>query len=208
MLDALIEVAVTLPFSDPPDAVSPGPPDEQLMTAISAGDASAFATLMQRYAERLLAFALASRIPREAAEDIVQEVFCRVWMRRGHLRIEHGVRGYLYASTHHLVVDHVRHVHVERRVEPMTDGAEAELEVPDETARTDLALEQAELQAGIARAIAQLPERCRLVYVLRWYHRPSYAEIATTLGVSIKAIEMQHARGAKTLRRLLARFLP
>lgn len=194
--------------------VPPKGSDAQLVVALGTDEtaAAAFETLMRRYAEQLVAFVMAHHVGRDVAEDTVQELFCRLWTRRRQLHITDEVAGYLYTMARHLTTDYLRAV--QRGTPTVSDrqataDAEALTAIPDERGPTvDAAVEMEELRAGIEQAIAHLPERCRLVYVLRWRHRLSNAAIAAALGVSVKAVEMQHARGAKLLRRLLARFLP
>jgi RNA polymerase sigma-70 factor, ECF subfamily len=52
----------------------------------------------------------------------------------------------------------------------------------------------------VRAAIAQLPERCRLVMQLRWQEQLGYSEIASILGISVKGVEIQLARGLRALR--------
>jgi RNA polymerase sigma-70 factor (ECF subfamily) len=64
----------------------------------------------------------------------------------------------------------------------------------------DAVLESAELQSRVTAAFATLPERCRLAMHLRWREGLSYAEIADVLGIGVKGVENQLARGLKALR--------
>jgi RNA polymerase sigma-70 factor (ECF subfamily) len=66
--------------------------------------------------------------------------------------------------------------------------------------------EVAELQTAVEAAIARLPERCRLVFVLRWQHHLSYAEIAAALDIAPKTVETQLNRALKALREALGVF--
>ena len=57
-------------------------------------------------------------------------------------------------------------------------------------------------------AVLALPERRRMVVVLRWRHQMSYAEIASVLGISVKTVEVQMGRALASLRKQLGHFTP
>ena len=64
----------------------------------------------------------------------------------------------------------------------------------------DAALEQSELRSRLDAALAALPERCRLVMHLRWREQLRHAEIASVMGISVKGVENQLARGLAAIR--------
>ena len=64
----------------------------------------------------------------------------------------------------------------------------------------DAAVERDELRARLDAALAALPERCRLVMHLRWREQMPYAEIASVMGISVKGVENQLARGLAAIR--------
>ena len=70
------------------------------------------------------------------------------------------------------------------------------------------ALAEAEIDVAVKSAIATLPPRCREVFELSRMHGLKYAEIAQTLGVSVKAVEAQMGKALRTLRERLAPWLP
>ena len=71
-----------------------------------------------------------------------------------------------------------------------------------------VALERDELHAHLSRAVGELPERRRLVVLLRWQHQLSNGEIARVLGISEKGVETQFGRALAALRKRFARFAP
>jgi RNA polymerase sigma-70 factor (ECF subfamily) len=72
---------------------------------------------------------------------------------------------------------------------------------------TGRALDQAELDGFVERAIAALPERSRLVFVLSRYEALSQKEIADQMGISVKTVENQMTRALRLLREYLAPYL-
>ncbi len=189
--------------------LTPDPSDAQLIDRVRRGDAAAFDSLVRTYAAALCAFARHYVHAQDVAEELVQDLFCRLWERRQILHIQRNVRTYLYAAVRNLALAQLRHARVERRAFVDAEDPDITRTVPDAQARRpDEEAELDELRHGIEHAIAQLPERCRLVYLLRWKHHLSYTEIAAVMDISVKAVEMHHARGAKVLRPFLTRFLP
>jgi len=73
-----------------------------------------------------------------------------------------------------------------------------ELHRPPEAA--DEILERADLRARLDAALESLPERCRLVMHLRWREQMRHAEIASVMGISVKGVEIQLARGLRAIR--------
>jgi RNA polymerase sigma factor (sigma-70 family) len=70
-------------------------------------------------------------------------------------------------------------------------------------ARADAALEAEELGNQLKAVVSRLPERRRLVVVLRWQYQLTNPEIARVMGISVKGVEMQFSRALADLRREL-----
>jgi RNA polymerase sigma-70 factor (ECF subfamily) len=114
------------------------------------------------------------------------------------------VRGYLFAALRNRALNLRRRGGRERAWAARETTAEVR-DLHPTPAAPDAQLETDELHARVARALDALPERCRLAMRLRWREQLSYAEIAAALGISIKGVESQLARGLHALRTRLAR---
>ena len=172
--------------------------DEELASAIVAGDSAAFETLFRAHYQSMCAFAARMVARRDVAEDLVQEVFLYVWRNRQQWRVEHSVKQYLYASLRHGALRYLRH---ERVVRDHVPDAVIMFERPPRLADADLEAE--ETRALVRAAIDRLPERCRLAYTLHREHGLTYAEVAAVMGISAKTVDVQIGRALKSLRRLL-----
>jgi RNA polymerase sigma-70 factor, ECF subfamily len=166
---------------------------------VRAGDLSAFETMFRSMHAPLLAFA--ERYVGDAArsEELVQDVFFELWQARESWEVRGSVAAYLYGAVRN------RSLNVRRRDRVENDWVQDEahepvraLHPPPMTA--DVVLENANLTARLADAMLRLPERCALVMQMRWHGGLSYAEIASTLGISLKGVENQLSRGLKSLR--------
>jgi RNA polymerase sigma-70 factor (ECF subfamily) len=140
----------------------------------------------------------------EVAEDLVLELFAHLWDRR-HRSIPLTVdRGYLYRSARNRALDYLRR---QRVATVWVDRMSREVHEPSDDAPDDL-LECRELAAAAARAVAELPEQRRRIFVLCREHEMSYAEVGERLGISPRTVNTQMTRALKTLRVKLAPYFP
>lgn len=179
-------------MSSLPPPEHPGIPDR-----IRAGDERAFEELFHSYYAPLCAFAHRLVGSPEAAEEVVQAVFLRLWAGRTRLGPQTNVRAYLYAATRNRSLDHLKRAGVERRW--LTEGG-WEDDLPPEGDDAQRRLEADEATNALRAAVERLPERARLVVTLRWVHGLRPPEIAEALGISVKGVEIQITRALRALR--------
>jgi RNA polymerase sigma-70 factor, ECF subfamily len=179
------------------------PAESTWVERIRVGDSAAFEALFRTYHAALCAFAYRYLGERDLAEEMVQEVFLFVWERRETWQVRTSAKSYLFTAVRNAAVSYLRHERVVRRRE--TEALQL-LEVPCESA--DFEVTAAETTAAIQRAIARLPERCRLVFTLHREQGLTYAEVADVLDISPKTVEVQMGRALKSLRKALAGFRP
>jgi RNA polymerase sigma-70 factor (ECF subfamily) len=110
--------------------------------------------------------------------------------------------GHLFGAVRFRALAALKHARVERRYQERVTREQNDDAVRGEPA-PDLVVEHADLYAVAVRAAQALPSRARDVFLLRWNHGLSHAEIATRMGISVKGVEAQLTRALKTLRRLL-----
>ena len=135
-------------------------------------------------------------------EDVAQEIFAELWQKREHLVIHTSLAAYLrrMAVTRSLnyIRDNQRHQWDE--LEPVDTAITHGVANPDVIEH----MEEAELKQIIDQAIGQLPEKCRIVFLMSRMEEMSYAEIASALGISLKTVENQIGKALKLLRQQLA----
>jgi RNA polymerase sigma-70 factor (ECF subfamily) len=176
--------------------------DAALLRRLKAGDQSAFDSIFRVHYGQLVAFAHGLLRDRAAAEDAAQEVMLELWRRRDELVIQESLRAYLLRATRNRALNQLRHAKVRRRAEPDLMGE-------DSVAASGASqLVAGELRSAIVAAVAELPPACREVFELSRGHGLRYAEIASTLGISIKTVESQMGKALRHLRDRLAAWLP
>lgn len=135
------------------------PTDRALMAAIAAGDARALALLMERHWVPLVRFAARSLTGWDEAEDVVQNVFVRVWQARSNWQAGGSVRAYLHQIARNLIIDVRRHREVRERSQA----------TPLRRRRAPTPAEETiggEVQADLEKALAELSPRRREAFVL------------------------------------------
>lgn len=139
---------------------------------------------------------------REAAADLVQDLFLTLWERCEAGGLPALTPAYLYTAARNRALKHLRH----RRV--VARWAEQASLAPRPTGPgADADVRAREVAEAIRGAIDALPERCREIFLLSREHQMSYATIAEVLGISVKTVETQMWRALKALRESLAPYL-
>lgn len=176
--------------------------DGELLARLSRGERAAFDEIFRAWYPRLVRVADGMVRDGAVAEELVQDVLLELWRRREQLAGDGAVHAYLLRATRNRALNHLRHAQVARKnaVHAATDEARP----PTATGM----IEARELDAAVRRAMDDLPPRCREVFELSRLHGLRYAQIAETLGVSVKAVEAQMGRALRTMREHLAEWLP
>ena len=174
--------------------------DIELLERLAADDTSALDALLARYWSPLTLFIARMTGSPEAAEDAVQETFCRLWERRRSWRVEGSVSGLLYRLARNIAISEHRHLQAEDRAAAVSiEGAPRHHDLPE--------MPDEVLRATLERAIAALPPRRREVFLLRVVHDLSYKEIAHIMGTAPQTVANQLSHALTTLRGTLTRPL-
>jgi len=174
--------------------------NSELIEKIRAGDALAFKHLFFTYCSPLLNFTRRYVKDLPTAENIVQDIFCYVWMNREQLDASANIKTYLFTAVRNQSLKHIRHINVVRQNEHELLSLAIQVKNPEEL------FQEKELAHSMQQAIASLPEKRRLIFTMNRFDQLTYAEIATILHISIKTVETQMGRALKSLREHLTRL--
>lgn len=177
--------------------------DAALWEAIQRNDTGAFEALYQRYWQRMFAVAYARLVSREACEEIVHDIFLKLWTERQRLQID-CFPAYLAAAARYHVgryqrAARARPLHYADSPKSLSTGADYNL---GETRLLDLDLEK-----RLAAALSQLPRRCQQVFLLSRVQQFSNDEIAQQLHISRRSVENQLTAALRHLRFLFKAFV-
>jgi RNA polymerase sigma-70 factor (family 1) len=169
--------------------------DEVLMLEIRSGNMLAFDILYRKYSARLYKFAFSLLKTNEDAENIVQDVFLKLWLNREKVDKAASVKYFVFTIAYHSSISLIRKKLKESEFAEYLlsrQGSEQEPEM--------LLAEYNELDEKLNQVIASLPERQRDIYRLHMIDGLKYSEIAGRLGISENTIQNHMSRAIKTIR--------
>ena len=179
--------------------------DEQLVEKVANGDASALEALYDRYVRQC--FGLALRIVGEPAlaEEVVQEVFTKFWVKPANYSAEKGkFASWLLSLVHHRCIDELRRKsRTTVSLEHPEAGSVLDREPSKEMDLDDQAILKEE-QAVVRDALREIAPNQRQVIELAYFKGLSQSEIAAKLGQPLGTVKTRTRQGLKQLRGLLA----
>ncbi len=179
--------------------------DNELMALISAGESEALDMLYHRYAASVYQTVLRVVQDQTLAEDLVQDVFWRVWRGSSGFAAERGqVVAWLRAVARNVGVDELRRL----RAGPVLIRTEVEharmRELADDQADVAAAAIKQEQRYMIVAALQQLPFEQRQVIALNFFGGRTYKEIAAALNHPLGTVKTRARRGLQKLKQALA----
>jgi RNA polymerase sigma-70 factor, ECF subfamily len=173
--------------------------DNEIIRRIGEGDVDQFESLFRSSYVSLVRYAKTLIKDHDTAEEIVQDLFFRLWQNKENLKIESSLNGYLFRSVHNKCLHYIEHNRVvERHAEKMAASLAESPENPSEI------LHYKELQARVARILERLPDRCGKIFSMSRFEGLKYSEIAEKLSVSVKTVESNMGRALKEFRKELS----
>ena len=160
---------------------------------VRAGDVEKLSTLFERHHARLFGFCLGLLGNREAARDLVQEVFFRVLRYRESYKPEAAFAPWLYRLARNACIDQLRKGGRERLADP-------DFEQPDPGPLPDHELEREDELHTLRAALARLPEDKRELLLLARSGSLTYEQIAGMVGCSVGALKVRVHRALQLLR--------
>lgn len=169
--------------------------DHQLLALLKEGHEGAFTQLYDKYWKRLFITAANKLSDLYVAEELVQDIFSDLWIRKEVLEVNGELHTYLAVALKYKVINHqVRR----KRERAYRQEVSHRLNQADDS--TERYLEFEELKNNLALLVNQLPTRCQLTYKLSREEGLSHKEIAHELAISEKAVEHNLHRAKKSLK--------
>jgi RNA polymerase sigma-70 factor (ECF subfamily) len=186
--------------------------DSGLVAAFLAGDARAFTELVERYHVRLLNFIYRTIGDRDRAEDLVQETFVRVYRHLDRFDQTKKFSTWAYTIAGNLAKNELRNrsrnpLVLFQTIKNNWDTDHRPLEWEDNTYRPDDLFRKRHLRAMVERAVTQLPEHHRIVFVLRELEGKTYEEISEITGVNLGTVKSRLNRARNNFAQVIAPML-
>src|SRR6187397_1742035 len=183
--------------------------NESIGTLLAQRDEAAFEQMFKTHFKRLHAYAFTILRDEVEAEEMVQQVFFKLWERNvrkdsfgENLSLSGSVSSYLYRAVHNESLNYIKHqkVRSNHRLH-VAYSMKNEVEHPAKKVMAG------ELEKKIHSALNELPEQCRTIFQMSRFDELKYREIADKLGISVKTVESQMSKALRLLRVKLVDFL-
>lgn len=176
--------------------------NESVTTLLGKRDEIAFEQVFKTHFKRLHAYAFTLLQNETEAEEIVQQVFFKLWDRNESLSISGSVTAYLYRAVHNESLNHIKHQKVKT-----SHQLQVAYRMKNESEQPGKKLLGRELEKKIHEALNELPEQCRTIFQMSRFDDMKYREIADKLDISVKTVENQMGKALKLMRAKLVDFL-
>ena len=188
--------------------------DEVLMLRYQSGDRSAFGLLVRRHKTPIYNFILRQMRHMAVAEDITQDVFVRVVLNAAEFRHSSRFSTWVYTIARNLCIDHLRKMALRRHPsldQPTQDGEDGPTlgeRTRDEhhASEVDRVAIGREMSVQIQRAVEDLPEDQREVFLLREVGNVPFKDIADMIGVSENTIKSRMRYALERLQKALSEY--
>jgi RNA polymerase sigma-70 factor, ECF subfamily len=180
----------------------------EIIELLNQKQEAAFEVMFSLYYPRLVWFAK-EYVPYQDAKNLVQDAFITFWEKNPAASNESQLQSYLYTIVKNNCLMYLRHEKIKKGF-----ADEAEMKMQNQVYQS--ALEQLntsemafqEIEAIIEKTLAELPPRCREVFVLSRLEGKKNHEVAKELNISVKAVEAQITKALKVFKEALKDFLP
>ena len=168
----------------------------ELLTRLKNGDVLAFDQIYEFYSHKLFSFIFKILKNEAEADDIVQEVFVKIWESRENLSDYKLLNSYIFTIAYNHSIDLIRkRINNNKYLEHLKNSSVIQI-----TPSAISEVEYNELNSQVDKLISNLPERQKQVYLLHREQGLTYPEIAEKLGISKNTVENHMVKALKYLR--------
>jgi RNA polymerase sigma-70 factor (ECF subfamily) len=169
--------------------------DQDLVFLLREGSQDAYTEIYNRYKWLLHTHAYKKLGDRDAANDVIQELFTNLWTKREDIFLTSTLSAYLYTATRNSILNIIEHRQVESKyIDSLMDYTNGYV------AATDHLVREKQLTEIIEKEIAALPSKMREVFELSRKSHLTHKEIAEHLGISEETVKKQVKNALKILR--------
>jgi RNA polymerase sigma-70 factor, ECF subfamily len=183
--------------------------DNQIISGLKNGDPSIFKLFFHSYYNPLCSYALTFLKYTDVAEEVVQEMFIKIWESRHELNISSSLRSYLYRSVHNSCINYLKHMEVKnKQSREITEDIQyhSVLANLNSSGSSLDKIVSDELEAHLNKVINDLPNECRRIFLLKRQKQLTYPEIAAHLNISVNTVKTQLLRAFEKLREGVKKF--
>lgn len=179
--------------------------EKEIFSLLQKGNAYAYELIFRRYYLSLCGFAARFVGQPETAEEIVQEIFLKLWEKKSSFSIDSSLKSYLFRAVYNSCLNYHMHAKIENKYLSFLKETSLRNETGSDPVLDSLAYK--ELNEKITEAIERLPAECKKIFKMSRFDGMKYAQIAEQLRISVKTVETQISRALLRLRSELKEFL-
>lgn len=172
--------------------------EKEWLDRVALGDQDAFREIFQQHYKALCYYAGTIVDDWQEAEDLIQEVFSRLWDKRPEFPNAAALRSWLYVSVRNACLNHLKLK--ERQQSRERDYAYLAGDTLPDLGAFDPRLAETEIIASLYREIDELPAQCRRIFRMSYLEGKKNEEIAGALSISYNTVRTQKLRALKLIR--------
>ena len=176
--------------------------EDRLVHGLKNGDEKVFEELFKTYYTPLCEYCMRYVSDADMAEEIVQDLFFKMWVKREELNINVSIKAYIFTSLRNHALNYISRLKIQDRYNQfIVIRSKSDVEHPVDV------LEEKDMERIMKQAIAMLPEKRREIFEMSRFEDMKYLEIAEKLNVSVKTVESQMSKALEHMRKVLSKFL-
>jgi RNA polymerase sigma-70 factor (family 1) len=175
--------------------------DEVLFNKVQKDDNAAFESLFKTYYSTLSHYACSYLHDLDEAEEVVQDIFVKIWEKRQDLKIETSFKAYLYQAVKNKCLNYIRNKKTQNNHLTIIDMKDYEAPAAFEDLQAD------ELSDKLYLALEELPPKCKQIFKMSRLDGLRHKDIADKLDLKVKTIENQIGIALKFLKNQLSDYL-
>lgn len=177
--------------------------DKEILELYKAGEREkAFGEIVESYSERLYWHVRRFLCSHEDTDDLLQEVFIKIWSSLPSFRGDSSLYTWIYriATNESLNFLQKQKIRAALRFESMSSKLEEKID-------EDNGVDGNEAQKALMKAVQRLPAKQRTVFIMRWFDDLSYEDISEILGTSVGALKASYHFASEKIKTELEKYL-
>jgi len=169
--------------------------DDVVFKQLKQGSVSSFNLLFDKYYHELCSFSNIIISNQQLAEEVVADVFVKIWQKKEFIEITTSVKSYLYKSTKNTTISYLR----KKKVDEVSLDDIFNLQ-EENSSNPESIIIQGETLEQIKDVLSILPKKSKMVFQMHRFNQLKYKDIAEIMNVSVKSIEKHMSKSMKILR--------
>lgn len=170
----------------------------RLALSVKEGDKSSFDFFVLKYHTLVMRFAYGITRDEEAAKDIAQNVFLKLWLNRDRIDESRSLKSYLFTIARNETLNHLKKK--QKQSKNTYDISELS-DYMDNSVRTDSQVLKAELQSRLTEAVVNMPDQRKKVFMMHRLDNLTSKEISAELGISERTVDKHIELALKDIRK-------